>query len=127
MAIDPSDRSLKVLAVEDDPSVAHAISVVLDGPSCDLTTVSNATDALDTVNRDSVGFDVLVTDNSMPVVSGGELVRRPRGVGFSGKIIVLSAYVSPEEEIAYRALGVDTLLSKPFEISELRRAVGLEN
>jgi CheY-like chemotaxis protein len=127
MAIEPSlDRPvLNVLAVEDDPSVAQTVSLVLRGTSCQVATAASAEEALDTINRSAARFDVLITDNHMPVVRGGELVRQLRAANFQGRIVVLSAFVSPEQEQEYRELGVNEILSKPFAIADLRRAVGL--
>lgn len=116
---------LNVLAVEDDASVAQAVFFVLSGPTCNITRASSADEALTAIGRRSAAFDVLITDNSMPGASGGELVRRLRESKFSGKIVVLSAYVSPEEAEKYRVLGVDVMLTKPFGVDDLRRAVGL--
>lgn len=127
MALNPSlpRATLNILAVEDDPSVAQAVSLVLSGPTCTITTASSAEEAFAAIGRHSREFDVLITDNSMPEVSGGELVRRLRENNFTGKIVVLSAYISPEEAEEYRELGVDLMLPKPFGVSDLRRAVGL--
>jgi DNA-binding response OmpR family regulator len=61
----------------------------------------------------------------MPGGSGRDLVRRLRDSGYQGKIVVLSACVSPEEEIEYRVLGVSELVPKPLSLGQLRRAVGL--
>lgn len=127
MALQPSspESVLNVLAVEDDPSVAEAVSFVLSGPTCNITRASSAAEALATISGRSEAFDVLITDNNMPGVSGGGLVRRLRENKFSGRIVVLSAYVSPEDAEEYRGLGVDAMLTKPFGVSDLRRAVGL--
>jgi DNA-binding response OmpR family regulator len=47
-------------------------------------------------------------------------VKRLREAGFRGKILVLSAHLSPENRAAYQALGVDGLLPKPFDLFQLR-------
>jgi CheY-like chemotaxis protein len=127
MAINPSvlPAAIRVLAVEDDPGVAQAIAMVLGGPGCQVTLASGASEALAAIARQPQAFEVVLTDNNMPSVSGTELVRRLRTMNFGGRIVVLSAYVSPGQEAEFRALGVDQLLPKPFEMQELRRAIGL--
>jgi CheY-like chemotaxis protein len=116
---------LTILAVEDDMYVAQAIALVLGGSGCTITLASGVTDALNTIEQHAQPFDVVITDHSMPELSGLELVRRLREDGFAGKIVVLSAYVSSEDEITYRSIGIDAFLSKPFGVAELRGAVGL--
>ena len=127
MAIDPSapPAAISVLAVEDDPAVAFAIVTVLRGAHCDITPAGSMEEALATIARQPRGFDVVITDNNMPGGNGRDLVRRLRGSGYSGKVVVLSACVSPEEENEYRELGVSEVVPKPFSLGELRRAVGL--
>src|SRR5438270_107167 len=73
--------------------------------------------------RNSEPFDVVIIDHKMPKVSGIELVQRLRAANFGGKIIVLSAHLTDENRRAYAELNVDTLLTKPFDVHELREVV----
>jgi two-component system chemotaxis response regulator CheY len=59
----------------------------------------------------------------MPKVSGIELVRRLRAANFAGKIVVLSAHLTDENRSAYAELKVDTMLTKPFDVHELREVI----
>ena len=68
-------------------------------------------------------FDVIITDSSMPGVSGIELVRALRGQNFPGKIMVLSAHLTSETRASYEALQVDALIEKPFNVKALRSRV----
>ena len=115
---------LNVLAVDDDPSVVQVLSWVLSGSTCAVTTVESAAEAMTAIAR-PYHFDVVITDNRMPIASGLQLVQRLRENKFTSRIIVLSAYVSPEDEEEYRRLGVKLFLPKPFAVSDLRRAIGL--
>ena len=127
MALDPSGPRppLSVLAVEDDPAVAQAIALVLMDARCSIMQAGNAEEAFDAIALHRCPFDVVITDNSMPGGCGRDLVRRLRQDSFQGKIVVLSAYVSAEDEAEYRDLGVDAMVQKPFAVAELREAVGL--
>jgi DNA-binding response OmpR family regulator len=60
----------------------------------------------------------------MPVLTGLQLVRKLRAGKFAGKILVLSACLSPAIEQAYRELGVNDIHHKPFDIGPLRLAIG---
>ncbi len=127
MSGNPFKRGTRhVLVVEDDLSVARAVALVLSGPDCKVCVVASVGEALDAMARQTREFDVVVTDNKMPFLSGVDLVRRLRGDRFGGRIIVLSAYVSAPEAAEYRELGVDVMMAKPFLVADLRRAVGLD-
>lgn len=59
----------------------------------------------------------------MPKMSGLQLVERLRAENFGGRIIVLSAHLNDENRRAYAAFKVDTMLTKPFDVHELRQVV----
>lgn len=117
------DQPLNILAVDDEPSVGHALSFVLGGASRKLTTALDGDEALRRVATDWPPFDIIITDNNMPRLSGLELVRRLRADNFRGKIVVLSAFLTDENRRAYAELNVDRLLAKPFDVRELRAAI----
>jgi CheY-like chemotaxis protein len=117
------DHRLNILAVDDDAAVASSLSFVLEGPARRLTMALDGDEALLRVAADRPPFDVIITDNNMPRVSGLEFVRRLRAKNFGGKIVVLSAYLTEENRRAYTELKVDKMLAKPFDVQELREAI----
>jgi DNA-binding response OmpR family regulator len=120
----PMKKPLRILAVDDEPSVVHAIAFALSDSSRKLSTACDAEGALHCVENDvPPPFDLIITDNNMPRMSGLDLVRRLRQENFGGKIIVLSAHLTDENCRAYSELGVDGMLPKPFDVHELRAAV----
>src|SRR4051812_23154944 len=81
MGIAPSTRvkALKILTVDDEPSVASSISFALAGPTRKLMSAANGFAALARLEKDvPPPFDVVITDNNMPGMNGLELVRRLR-------------------------------------------------
>lgn len=113
----------RILAVEDETAVAQLLSLVLCGPHCKVFTACDGADALAKIAASAEPFDVVMTDHMMPRVTGLELVRQLRRTGFAGKIAVLSAHLTEANMRAYEEEGVDLLLSKPFDIDQLRQAV----
>ena len=114
---------MNILSVDDEFRVAHALAFALGNPARKLTLAFSADEALTKVSKHSEPFDVVIVDHKMPQVSGVEFVQRLREVQFGGKIIVLSAHLTDENRRAYTALNVDTMLTKPFDVHELRQLV----
>lgn len=114
---------MNILAVEDETAVAQLLALVLGGPDCKVATASNGEKALAKIAAAKNPFDVVITDHLMPRVSGLELVRQLRGKNFSGKIVVLSAHLGEDNVTAYQLLGVDMMISKPFDVEELRHTI----
>jgi CheY-like chemotaxis protein len=96
---------------------------VFAGPRYELTCVGNGNAALARLDANSNLFDVILVDQKMPGLTGIELVRTIKARGIRGKIIVISAYLTPELREGYIQLGVETLFSKPFSVEELRAVV----
>ncbi len=114
---------MNILSVDDEFRTAHALAFALSDPARKLTLASSAEEALAKVSHHSQPFDVVIVDHKMPKVSGIELVQRLRAAKFGGKIIVLSAHLTDENRCAYTALNVDIMLTKPFDVHELRELV----
>ena len=116
---------LRILTVEDEPAVTHMLALILGGPGAKITNACDGWMALMKIGAAAEPFDVIITDHRMPRMNGLDLVRRLRVRQFTGKIIVLSAYLTKENIQAYEELEVDMMLAKPFDVGELQLAMDL--
>ncbi len=116
--------TLKILAVDNEPSVTLALSYVFTRPRYELTAVGSGSEALARLDAGADAFDVIIVDQKMPELTGAELVAAIRERGVKSKVIVLSARLSSEVRAAYERMDVHVMFAKPFDIAELRTAVG---
>ncbi|CAN5611781.1 N/A [soil metagenome] len=116
-------NGLRILTVEDETAVAQLLALVLCGPRCKVTAAADGWEALAKIDTASQPYDVVITDHKMPRVTGLDLVRQLRVREFAGKIVVLSAFLNEQNTHAYKALGVDLMIDKPFDMDELRHAI----
>ena len=114
---------LRILAVEDETAVAQFLALVLCGPNCKVTTAHDGRDALGKIEASPVAFDIIITDHRMPRMCGLEFVQELRSRNFEGKIAVLSAHLDEAVTRGYEEQRVDVMISKPFDIDHLRRAI----
>jgi two-component system cell cycle response regulator CpdR len=106
---------LRVLYVEDNDYVRDMTLCLLDRPSRVVSACKSAEEALDIFHRDP--FDVVVTDVSLPNMSGVELAKRVRGLAPRTWVILASGYQLPTTD---GALGENVrVIAKPFEEEEL--------
>jgi YesN/AraC family two-component response regulator len=118
-------RKLHILAVDDEPIIGESIAYTLEAPHRTIVVASDGQQALAMAAKEK--FDIVITDHRMPRSGGLELVKKLRQRKYTGKIIVLSAYLSPEHIGTYEELEVDEVISKPFDSAELREVIaGLE-
>lgn len=106
----------RILVVDDEPQITRVLRTSLASRGYDVRTASDADSALDTLHDWTP--DLVVTDLSMPGMSGIELCRRIRTMS-ALPIIVLS--VKGEETVKVDALdaGADDYVTKPFGMDEL--------
>ena len=114
---------MEILVADDEPAVAVAVKSALKFFGHAAVTVSNGEAALERVRAEPSRFSVVVSDHNMPGLGGYGLVRALRAAGYAGRIVIVSAFLSPEVEAQYRELGVDQILPKPFSIEGLRLAL----
>jgi DNA-binding response OmpR family regulator len=117
------DALLRILAVDNEPSVTLSLKYVFAGPRYEFTGVDSGNAALASIDASHGSYDVIIVDQKMPHQTGTELVGAIRGRGLQGKIIVLSAHLSSEVRADYARMDVHEMFDKPFDVGELRSAV----
>jgi two-component system response regulator YesN len=95
----------------------------LCGPNCKVSTARDGLDALAKLETSPQSFDIIITDHRMPRLCGLELVRELRERNFDGKIAVLSAHLDEATVRGYEEQKVDVMISKPFDVDQLRGAI----
>jgi CheY-like chemotaxis protein len=118
-----SAAALRILAVDNEPSVTFSLRHIFTGPRYELTPVENGDAALARLDSGSEHYDVIIVDQKMPHMSGVELVEQLRKRGTDSKIMVLSAHISSEVRAAYERMDVHVMFPKPFDVGALRSAV----
>ena len=114
-------KKLRILAVDDEPIISESIAYLLEAPDRKIAVARDGQEALAMVRK--AKFDVIIADHRMPRSGGLELVRKLRQRKYTGKIVVLSGHLSPENIGIYEDLAVDEILGKPFDPVELREII----
>jgi DNA-binding response OmpR family regulator len=115
--------ALKILAVDNEPSVTLSLRYIFSGPRYDLTTVDCGRAALVTLDAQPSPYHVIIVDQKMPDVSGLELVRAIRERKIKSKIVVISAFLTSAVREAYERMDVNLMFPKPFDIAQLRSTI----
>jgi len=116
----PALQGLNILVVDDEAGSRAALAAVLKLSGHQSVFATDGDEALALYESSLFPFDLIITDHQMVRVSGLDLVHRLREKGFSGDIVVLTAYAGTIEEDEYRKLEVAGIMEKPFDITELR-------
>ena len=114
MAAADRERRRRILVVDDDVALLRMLRLLLRHCGFDVTTTSNAADALSEAMQ--ARPEVIVLDLAMPRVDGWTLYRSLREHAVDAPVLILSAY---DARAAQRKLGAEASLAKPFEADEL--------
>jgi DNA-binding NtrC family response regulator len=113
----PRCRTRSVLVVDDETSIQTLLTQVLTGEGYHVRTVSTARHALHVI-RDE-GFDVVISDISLPDADGLELVRQI-GMEFPHvSVIAMSGFMAAIPLARLYHAGTTATLQKPFTARQL--------
>jgi CheY-like chemotaxis protein len=121
-----SMRSLRVLVVDDDPSLLESLRISLLDEGHKVTTAPGGQAGIDAFRLAQKGgkvFDVVITDLRMPDVDGREVVTTVRRLSPGTPIILLTGWGQQVTGDSAPPLAVDRMLGKPPRIRELRAAL----
>ena len=116
-------NKLHILLADDETEIASLVASVLERSGHSVDAAEDGQAALDLLKQNPGGYDLVITDSNMPVVSGIQLIKHLRETNYPGKIILLSGYLTSESDDVYQALHIDRILEKPFSFNTLVQAV----
>jgi CheY-like chemotaxis protein len=114
-------RVLKVLIVDDEKTSRDLVTLFLEADHHEITAASSGAEALKFLRDGS--YDLLVTDQAMPGMSGAALVDAVRKSGNSQPIIMLTGFGELMNSSGSMPDGVDLVLNKPVTSEALRFAM----
>jgi len=110
-------KGQRILIIDDEEGMRHALSVILKKAEYEPTAVATAADALKAV-EDHV-FELVLCDIRMPGMDGMEFLREAKKRGFEAPIIMMSAYGTIDTAVEAMKIGAYDYVSKPFKKDEI--------
>jgi len=108
---------MRVLLVEDEPTLSEQISSSLKESGFVVDQAYNGLDALHLGTEEA--FDAIILDLGLPVMDGMTVLKKWRSNGLSTPVLILTARDSWHEKVSGIDAGADDYLSKPFHMQEL--------
>ncbi|WP_426593424.1 response regulator [Cellulomonas sp. McL0617] len=107
---------MKVLVVDDEPGLAHALAITLRASGWEVVTASDGASALRAAAAHTP--DVVLLDLGLPDMSGLDVITAVRAWSRM-PIVVLSARQHGEDKVDALDAGADDYVTKPFAMNEL--------
>ncbi len=112
---------IKVLVIDDDPSICKTVGLLLEDHGYNPSTFSNPSEALATAEEES--FQVALIDLRMPSMDGVEVVDRLKHIDDRMSCIVMTAYPDLDSATETMRRGTCDYIAKPFKQDDLVEAV----
>ena len=111
----------RILLVDDEEGIRDSLSVYLRSAGFDVDTAEDALAARDLLRQQA--YDLVLSDISMPEVSGLDLLREIKEMNPAIEVIMITAYLDIALAIQAMRSGAYDFFTKPFSPAELRRRV----
>lgn len=112
---------LRILVVDDEPTLRLGFAYALSGSSTIVETAPNGRAALDRLARDP--FDIVILDLRMPELDGIAVIKTLRHRGSKIPVVLCSAALTPKAAINAIRHGVVDFLLKPVKPTDLREII----
>lgn len=115
--------SERVMIVDDEEPIIRILTGMLQRLGYRVTSHQSSLEALARFQADPDQFDLLVTDMTMPDMTGIKLVREVKKIRPELPVIICTGYSEKLDVDGYKALGLDGYIMKPMTTREISETV----
>jgi nitrogen-specific signal transduction histidine kinase/ActR/RegA family two-component response regulator len=120
-AVEAHTGSGRVLLVDDEELIITGLKDLLESVGYTVTAIMNPELALEVFNKDPQFFDILLTDQSMPKMTGLDLIKAVRAIRGDLPVILSTGYSREATEETVLRLGIQGFIKKPYSFSQLEK------
>lgn len=113
----------KILFIDDNEMLATLGEQILSDAGYQVTVMTESPEAVKLFTANSEHFDLVVTDQTMPELSGQELIQELKQIKPDIRTILCTGYSSQINEVESQQQGIDAFCMKPLDLSKLLQTV----
>jgi two-component system cell cycle response regulator CtrA len=110
-------EAMRVLLIEDDPSTARSIELMLGAEGFNVYTTDLGEEGLDLGKL--YDYDLIALDLNLPDMTGYEVLKKLRTARVTTPVLILSGTSETESKVRALGFGADDYVTKPFHREEL--------
>lgn len=108
---------IEILVVEDEPSVAGALRIILEDRGYLVRVAVNGREGIGLARAHL--FDVMISDYRLPDITGTDLLKAVSKFNPESYTVLITAHSTPELVAEAHARGIHAMMTKPFAPSEI--------
>ena len=113
----------RVLVVDDEPGIRNIVRRMLERAGYQVVVAAHGAEGLASFAAAPAGFDLVLTDLSMPEMDGPAMAEAIRALDPHARILGSSGMITTEEEHRARAAGIVGFVPKPYSSEGLLSAI----
>lgn len=113
----------KILFVDDEEGITQMSKKILEKLGYQVEAKLNPTDALALFKSNPDFFDIVITDMTMPQMTGTQLSERLKEIRSDIPIIICTGHSSLIDEVKAKQLGIVGFLTKPVSMSQISKEI----
>ncbi|MGE5339858.1 MAG: PAS domain S-box protein [Candidatus Omnitrophota bacterium] len=117
------EGSGRILLVDDDPGLVEMGKLMLESMGYYVVIQNNSVDALETFRTGPDLFDLVITDQTMPKMTGDQLAVAIKDIRPDIPILLCTGFSERINEENFKSRGIDAFVMKPIVRKELARLV----
>jgi CheY-like chemotaxis protein len=119
----PLSGKERLLVVDDEPVIVDLLAQTLADYGYRVTARTSSVEALETFRAGPYDFDLVVSDQTMPQMTGIELTNRIKELRPDIPVILMTGFSQKISSENYQTFGVDGFLMKPVLVGPLTKLI----
>ncbi|MEQ8189093.1 MAG: ATP-binding protein [Candidatus Eremiobacterota bacterium] len=113
----------RILFVDDEKNLVDFSIKMLDRLGYKVTSAEDSREALEIFLKEPDSFDIIITDQTMPVMTGVELSEKILNIRSDIPIIICTGFSESIDSEKAEDIGIKQLLMKPFTVKDISLAI----
>jgi len=113
----------RILLVDDEPSIVRMITQMLTRSGYEVIGKTSSASALNVFKEAPEQFDLVISDMTMPEISGDQLAQAIKQIRPGIPIILCTGHSNRMDENKAKDLGIEAFITKPFSRKSITEAI----
>ena len=113
----------RVLFVDDEKWAVDAMQLMLEKLGYKVTARTSSIEALEVFRNNPQGFDFVITDMTMPNMTGKDLAKELRSIRADFPIILCTGFSDLIDENRAKEMGINAFVMKPIVMGEMANTI----
>ncbi len=115
--------SERILFIDDEETIVEMCEDILAELGYRVTSMRDSTAALDLFRRDPSGFDIVMTDQTMPEMTGVELAKEILAIRKEMPVVLCTGFSHTVDAEKAKAAGIKAFAMKPLTKAEIAKTI----